>query len=168
MTHRWFSRLVLLAAGIVLVGMGASFAPIWFYAEYGIVLGGDGGDGSDGSDVELTSELRAAGFALLLLGLVVGASALRPRLAATGASIGTVVLLGYAGGRLLSWAVDGAPSSAIAVAGAIELALGIGCAWVLRLERRTATAVTPSLPPSPSSNGRQRHGATPAADRTTP
>lgn len=167
MTHRWFSRLVLLAAGIVLVGigMGASFAPIWFYAEYGIVLGGDGGDVGD---VELTSELRAAGFALLLLGLVVGASALRPRLAVTGASIGTVVLLGYAGGRLLSWAVDGAPSSAIAVAGAIELALGIGCAWVLRLERRTATAVTPSLPPSPSSNGRQRHGATPAADRTTP
>ena len=47
------------------------------------------------------------------------------------ALIGAVVLLAYAGGRLLSWAVDGAPSIALALAGAVELALGAGCLWVL-------------------------------------
>ncbi|MFB6610318.1 DUF4345 domain-containing protein [Agromyces sp. NPDC056379] len=136
MTPRWSARLVLLAAGIVLVGigLGAGFATTWFYAEYGIALDGD---------VQLMSELRAAGFALLLLGSVVGTSAFRPRLTTAGATIGAVVLLGYAGGRLLSWAVDGAPSTSTAVAGAVELVLGIGCASVLLLQRRDASTDAP-------------------------
>ena len=126
-------RIVLVVAGLILiaVGAGAAFAPDAFYLSYGIVL-------DDGPS--LRSELRAAGSALLLVGVTVGAGAFTTRLTTASTLIGAIVLLGYSGGRLLSWAVDGAPSFAFAVAGAVELAVGAVCVWMLvRRLRRSAS-----------------------------
>lgn len=126
-------RAVLVLAGITLiaVGAGAAFLPDAFYGSYGIELGGDAG---------LMSELRSAGMALLLLGMIVGAGAFVSGLTTTATLIGAVVLLAYAGGRLLSWAVDGAPSTAMAAAAVVELVIGAACLWLLVRTTRTARA----------------------------
>lgn len=118
------TRVVLGVTGVTLVAIGASVAlvPQAFYAGYGITL-------ADGAP--LLGELRASGFALLLLGAVVGTGAAVTRLTVTSALVGAVAMLGHAAGRLISWTVDGELADGLVGAGAAELVLGAACVWVL-------------------------------------
>ena len=118
------TRVVLGVTGVTLVAIGASVAlvPQAFYAGYGITL-------ADGAP--LLGELRASGFALLLLGAVVGTGAAVTRLTVTSAVVGAVAMLGHAAGRLISWTVDGHLADGLVGAGAAELVLGAACVWVL-------------------------------------
>lgn len=122
------ARTVLALTGATLAAVGASvgLAPQAFYGGYGITL-------TDGAP--LLGELRASGLALLLLGVLVGAGAVRARLAATAALVGAVTMLGHAAGRVLSWLLDGGLVPGLAGAGAAELVLGAACGWVLAQHR---------------------------------
>ncbi|MBE1878071.1 DUF4345 domain-containing protein [Myceligenerans pegani] len=121
---RHMSRWLLAATGLTLavVGSGVAFVPQPFYAGYGITL-------ADGAP--LLGELRASGLTLLTWGALVGAGAVMSRLAATSALVGSVTMLAHAAGRVLSWASDGGLAPGLAAAGAVELALGVACVWVL-------------------------------------
>lgn len=115
-------RVVLGAAGLVLIAVGAGSAvvPEAFYADYGI----------DVSTTELAGEMRAAGMALLLLGVLVGSGAVWRRVQLPAAVLAAVVLLGYATGRSVSALLDGTPQASVVAAGATELVLGAAAAWV--------------------------------------
>lgn len=118
--------LALTGATLISVGAGVAFAPQAFYGGYGITL-------ADGAP--LLGELRASGFALLLLGAVVGTGAFVARLARTAALVGAVTMLAHAAGRLLSWTADGGLQPGLMGAGAAELVLGAACGWVLTRQR---------------------------------
>jgi len=120
---RTLERVVLGASALVLVVVGAAsaFAPAAFYAGYGIQVVGS---------PALANELRAAGFALLLLGIAVAAGAIRRRWVFPSAVIAALVLVGYAVGRFISAIADGAPDASLAFAGAVELVLGVAAGWV--------------------------------------
>lgn len=120
--------LVLTGATLVAIGAGVALVPQAFYGGYGITL-------ADGAP--LLGELRASGFALLLLGVLVGTGAINARLTATAALVGAVTMLGHATGRLLSWLLDGGLAAGLVGAGAAELVLGAACGWVLVRDRAT-------------------------------
>lgn len=122
MTARILDRVVLGAASLVLVGVGAgaTVVPEVFYTGYGI----------DATTTAVANELRAAGGALLLLGVLVGAGAVWRRATFPAAVVAASVLLGYAIGRGVSLLVDGMPDSSMLVAGTTELVLGTAAAWV--------------------------------------
>ncbi|WP_447003490.1 DUF4345 domain-containing protein [Saccharothrix isguenensis] len=128
-------RAVLSVSGLVLVVIGAAslFAPVAFHAVNGI-------DAAGGPSV--LSELRAAGGGLLAAGSVVLSGAFVPRLTATAAVLGALVHLSYGLSRLLGMAVDGMPAAGLVLATAVELLLGVACARVLHLLRRTKAAGT--------------------------
>lgn len=135
MIGRVVEQVVLVAAGLVLavVGSGSAFAPAAFYAPYGI----------DATDPALLNELRATGVALLLLGIGVVVGAFVRRLTFAVAVVAALVLLGYAIGRALSWAVDGTPPVSVLAAGAVELVLGIAALWVA-VRTRSALRAEPT------------------------
>lgn len=117
-------RLLLLVSGLVAVGVGASLAidPAGFQAAQGIEVG---------SGPSVFSELRAPGGALVAIGLVVLAGALRSSLAFASLTMSAAVYLGYGLTRVLSLAVDGRPSDELVVALGFELVLGGLCALAL-------------------------------------
>lgn len=126
-----FQKLTLGAAGLtaLCVGLAITFAPHSFYASYGVALSGD---------PTLLSELRAPGANLMMLGAVIFAGAVRPRMARLSAALGAAVFLAFAFGRMVSLALDGAPDSGIVAALILEIALGALCGlslWLRRLDR---------------------------------
>ncbi|MFV2103743.1 DUF4345 domain-containing protein [Micromonospora sp. LOL_024] len=123
-------KATLLIAGFALAGIGAAtlLAPESFHSTNGIDLGGDS---------SLLSEARAAGGALLSLGVLIMAGAFVARLTFTSSLSGALVHLSYAFARLLSLVLDGRPATGLILAAAVELLLGLACVAVLR---RTAPA----------------------------
>lgn len=122
MITRILDRVVLGTAALVLVavGAGAALVPEVFYTGYGI----------DATTTAVANELRAAGGALLLLGLLVGVGVMWSRAMFPAAVVAATVLLGYAIGRGISLLVDGMPTASMLVAGTTELVLGAAAAWV--------------------------------------
>jgi hypothetical protein len=122
-------RVLLLFAGAVgaLIGAAILLVPVAFYASgNGIILG---------SDPSLLSEVRAPGGALLACSLLIVAGAFSEPLTFTSTLVGAALYSSYGFARILSVALDGLPTTALLVAGAAEVALGLACAWVLRSQR---------------------------------
>ncbi|GAA0825443.1 DUF4345 domain-containing protein [Streptosporangium amethystogenes subsp. fukuiense] len=130
-------RLILLVSGVVAVGIGAAtlFAPAAFHGANGIELGSDAG---------LLSETRAAGGALLAAGALILLGAFVARLAFTATVVGAATYLAYGLSRLLSIALDGIPASGLVLAAALELIIGLACAFALVRDRRQGGRETPA------------------------
>ena len=115
-----FRPAVLLVAGSIALAIGAAIVadPVGFHATAGVRLGSEAG---------LLNESRAAGGAILAVGLLalVGIFAVALRTAALTAS--AVVYSGYGLARLVSFMVDGVPNPALVWIVALELIMGAAC-----------------------------------------
>lgn len=141
-------RILLIVSGLVAITIGAMLVldPAGFHATNAIDLGGN---------VNLLSEVRAPGGALVASGILmlVGAFATHLTLAAT--TLGATVYLGYGLARVVSLAIDGAPSTNLVTAMAIELLLGaLLVATIARAEGASHDTRTPEpnvedTPPRP-------------------
>ena len=109
------------AVALIVIGGGATFATSAFYGSYGIDATGS---------VELASELRGIGMALLLLGMAIGVAVVRVRWVFPAAVAAAAVMLGFAVGRAGAAVLDGLPATSMVVAGVVELILGLAAAWV--------------------------------------
>ncbi|MFG1498150.1 DUF4345 domain-containing protein [Saccharospirillum sp. HFRX-1] len=123
------------SGGVALVIGGAILlAPVSFYQSYQIVLP---------DSVELRSELRATATLLLLAAMVILAGAL----SAAHRTRALWVAIGFYGafvfGRLISALFDGAPSSALTAAWAVELGLLTLNLMGVMAARRAATTPQP-------------------------
>ncbi len=117
-------KALLLLTGLVGIGIGGAilFEPVAFHATSGITVP---------ADKSLLSELRAAGGALLAVGLVVVLGAFVARLTFTALTFATVLYLSYGASRVTSMILDGLPSSTLLAVTAFELGVGLVCAMVL-------------------------------------
>ena len=113
------------------IGAALLLDPTSFHAANGIQLG---------SDVNLLSEVRAPGGALLGFGLLTGAGAFVRRLTFASTLIGAAIYLGYGLSRLVAMGLDGMPSSALLGVTALELVVGTLCILALRRELTASTA----------------------------
>lgn len=125
MTLSTFQKAVLGLAGVTAFAIGAAIlaAPLAFYASYGIALA---------ADANLLSELRAPGAGLAAFGAIMLAGVWRAEWAATGVVAAMAVYLAFPLGRLVSLALDGAPSSSVLGALIVELALAGLCVVAFR------------------------------------
>ena len=112
---------VLVVAGGIAIGIGlmVGFSPVDFYASSEIVLG---------DNASLLSEVRAPAMVLIVLGLTMLAAVRVQKIRAVALVAGAMVYLSYAGGRLISLAMDGLPHSNLLVAMALEIGIGLLCA----------------------------------------
>jgi len=124
--------LVLLGSGLVAVAIAVAilFAPVTFYAGYGIDVTGD---------TTLANELKAPAGVLLVAGLVMFAGAFRRKLAVASLTTAAVVYLSYGLSRVMSIAIDGVPHSGIVNAAAVELVIGATCLLSLLQVRKLNT-----------------------------
>jgi hypothetical protein len=125
-------RILLVVAGLVAVAVGSAslFAPVAFRRQYQISIG---------DDPNLLSETRSAGGAVLAVGVLLLAGAFVARLAFAAAVAGAVFYLAYAVSRGVSVALDGVPAGGLVLGGAVELALGLACCYVLARGRWLAS-----------------------------
>jgi hypothetical protein len=133
MTLTLAPRAILIISGLVALAIGGAVLvmPAGFYAGYGIIL-------ADGPN--LLSELQGMGGLLLGSGGLIVAGALLPRLSLIAAVTSSVLYLGFAGGRILSMALNGLPSTATMLATAVELALGLAALFVVRRQQAEVAA----------------------------
>ncbi|MBM7773128.1 hypothetical protein JOD54_003332 [Actinokineospora baliensis] len=127
------SRIVLGLAGLVAIAIGAAqlFAPAAFHEANGLPAVHDAG---------ALSEIRAIGAAILAIGVVIAAGAVRPALSRQAALFGTGFYLAFGVGRVVGLAFDGLPSGSLLGAMAAELALGLACSYVLARSREPIAA----------------------------
>lgn len=136
------ARVVLILAGVVASGVGTTILlfPLDFYADV-LPL--------DAAAPSLLSDLRAAGALVLVSGLIALLGAVLARFSVVAAWSSSCLYLSYGAARLLGWLLDGPPARTWMWAGAVELALGLACAWVLstvlRRESTTPRSETFSL-----------------------
>lgn len=118
------SKSLLVVSGLVAVVVGAAIVaiPEAFYAGSGITLP---------EAVDLMSEMRAPGGALLGAGILMLLGVFVQSFTIAGLSIAATVYLGYGATRLLSMTVDGLPSGHLIVATGVELAIGAFCLYAL-------------------------------------
>ena len=126
------ARLVLFGSGLVAVAIAVTilFAPVAFYAGYGIDVTGD---------ATLANELKAPAGALLVAGLVMFAGVFRRELAVASLTTAAVVYLSYGLSRVTSIAIDGMPHSGMVNAAGVELVIGAICLMTLLRVRQINT-----------------------------
>ena len=112
-----FQKIILGLAGFTAFAIGSfiTFAPIAFYASYGIALD---------SDPNLLNELRGPGANLAALGAVAMAGLFIHSLAKTSVVIAMVIFLAFPVGRVIGIIADGMPSESVLAALAIEVVVG--------------------------------------------
>ncbi len=122
-------QVILVISGFVAIGIGGAIlvAPAAFYAGYGIAWT---------VDPNLASEQQGVGGLLLGSGLLIAAGAFVAPLNLTATLLAAVLYLGYAGGRAVSMVLHGVPSTAIVLAGVVELGLGLASLLALGRYRR--------------------------------
>jgi hypothetical protein len=105
-------------------GIGAAilFAPVAFYATYGIELDGN---------FSMLNEIRAPGGAMLASGILIITGASVDKLAFTAVVVSTLLYLSYGLSRVMSIAVDGMPAKGLVQAAALEIITGLACVFVL-------------------------------------
>lgn len=113
-------RIVLILSGLIAAGIGGAILlnPTAFYATNGIDLGGN---------VSLLNEVRAAGGALLAVGILIISGAFVASLTYTSAVVAALFYLSYGVSRILSFAMDGMPSEGLVQAAALEIFIGVVC-----------------------------------------
>jgi len=117
-------KTILFISGLILAGVGGAilFMPAAFHATNDIELGGN---------ISLLSEVRAGGSALLASGILVMSGTFVAKLAFTSAVVSSLVYLSYGLSRILSIAVDGMPAEGLVQAAALEIIIGLACAFAL-------------------------------------
>ena len=117
-------KTILFISGLILVGIGAAtlFAPVAFLGTSGIDLGGQ---------INLLSEIRAAGGALLASGIVIMLGVFVAKLTFTSTVISILVYLSYGIARILSMAIDGMPAQELMAATALEIIIGLAGVFAL-------------------------------------
>lgn len=126
-------------SGVLLLAIGAGvlFTPHAFFATNGIDLG---------TEPTHLSEVRAPGGLLFAGAVVILLGAVRAGLRRRALALSALVYLSYGGARLLSFALDGAPSTSLVAAGALELVLGALCSIALVLSGSTQELHSPAEP----------------------
>lgn len=123
------TRAYLIVGGLIGAALGTMilFAPLAFYASYGLELAGQ---------VDLLNELRSHGLSLLAAGAFIAAGAFLPALRQPATIVATVLYLSYGLSRLIAMAFDGLPNSGLMLAAGVEIAMGLfGLALLLRARR---------------------------------
>ena len=117
-------RIVLILSGLIAAGIGGAILlnPTAFYATNGIDLGGN---------VSLLNEVRAAGGALLAVGILIISGAFVASLTYTSAVVAALFYLSYGASRILSFAMDGMPSEGLMQVAALEIFIGVVCLFAL-------------------------------------
>jgi hypothetical protein len=117
-------KTILIISGLIASGIGAAilFAPVAFYATYGIELGGN---------FSLLNEIRAPGGALLAIGLLIISGAFVDKLAFTAVVVSTLLYLSYGLSRVMSIAIDGMPAEGLVQAAVLEIITGLACVFAL-------------------------------------
>ncbi|MVO15072.1 DUF4345 domain-containing protein [Parasedimentitalea huanghaiensis] len=118
MGEKW----VLAVAGGIALGIGllVGFSPVAFYASSEIELG---------HSASLLSEIRAPAMVLIVFGLAMLAAVGVPKIRAAVLVAAAMLYLSYGIGRLISMAMDGMPHSNLLVAMALEVGVGLLCAF---------------------------------------
>ena len=121
---------LLIISGLVAAAIGAGilFAPVAFYATYGIALGGN---------ASLLNEIRAPGGALLVSGILIISGAFVKKLTFTAVVVSTLLYLSYGLSRVISIAIDGMPVEALVQAAVLEIVIGVACVFALIQYRAT-------------------------------
>ena len=107
--------LIVLALPLVIFGAWRLFDPIGFAGFGGFVLPDDAG---------LLSEVRAAGGAVAVSGVIVLLGAFRPQRSFVSIVLAAVIFVSFGVARLLGIALDGAPPSRIIQGMVTELVFG--------------------------------------------
>jgi hypothetical protein len=130
-----FVKAVLLISGLIGVGVGTAqlFVPVMFEASAGIQLG---------EDISLLSEIRAAGGALLVGGIMMMAGAFVSKLTLISMLLSSLFFLAYGFSRLLAMLVDGIPNPSLVAATAVEMIIGLLALTLLIHFRRKQPALS--------------------------
>lgn len=128
MNRNYFLRGLLIVSGLLAMAIGGAilFNPIGFHASSGVSLP---------VEINLLSEMRAPGGALLASGLIITLGALIRRLEFTAILLSALVYLSYGLSRLFSMYVDGMPAENLVIATALELVIGVACIIYLSLRQ---------------------------------
>lgn len=114
--------LLICAALAVAVGGAILLSPHAFFATNHIALS---------NDPNLMSEVRAPGGLLIAAGLMMLAGAVFQKHLLNALRVAAITFSAYGLARCISWAADGAPSSSLMIALALEIGLGIIAAILL-------------------------------------
>jgi hypothetical protein len=117
-------KALLIVAGLSGIAIGGAllFQPVAFEASAGIHLE---------ENVNLLSEVRAPGGALLAGGVLILLGAFIPTMTYTSVLLATLFFLSYGLSRILSMIVDGIPTTSLVMATVAEVVIGILCIAVL-------------------------------------
>ncbi|ATC24764.1 DUF4345 domain-containing protein [Caulobacter vibrioides] len=115
-----FRPALLLAAGSIALVIGVAILadPVGFHAAGGVRLSAEAG---------LLNEMRAAGGAILAVGLLALIGVFTVALRTVALTACAVVYSGYGLARLFSFLVDGVPNPALVWITALELVMGTAC-----------------------------------------
>lgn len=132
MSRSVFPPAVLFLSGVIAVLIGAAivFDPVGFHATSGIHLGA--------GDAALLNEMRAAGGAILAVGLLALVGLFVGRLQGLALTASAVFYTGYGLARLASLMMDGVPDQMAVWITALELAVGAICFLAAVASGRTA------------------------------
>lgn len=111
-------QVVLIISGIIGISIGGAllFAPVAFEASAGINLG---------EDINLLSEIRANGGALLLGGILILLGTFISKLTHTSLILSSLFYLSYGFSRVLSMIIDGLPHNSLLSATVVEIIIGL-------------------------------------------
>jgi len=112
---------LLIISGLIASTIGAAilFAPVEFYASYGMRL----------NDVNLLNELSASGGALLASGMLITLGAFVDKLAFTATIVSALLYLSYGLSRVVSIAMNGVPIEGLVQAAILEIVIGLACVF---------------------------------------
>lgn len=110
-------KALLVVSGLtgIIIGSGLLFAPVSFEASAGIDLG---------TNINLLSEVRAPGGALLVAGVLILLGAFITKLAYTSILLSCLFYLSYGFSRVFSMIVDGVPNESLVTATLVEIVVG--------------------------------------------
>lgn len=115
---------ILAISGLILLGIGTAtlFAPVAFLGTSNIDLGGQ---------VNLLSEIRAAGGALLGGGILIILGIFISRLTFTSTVISVLIFLSYGIARAIGMVLDGMPDQALTAATVLEFVIAFAGIFAL-------------------------------------
>ena len=124
------TKIFLAFSGLIAIGIGSGllFAPVEFEASAGIILG---------EDINLLSEMRASGGAILATGILIILGVLIPKLAYLSVVLSSLMYLSYGASRIFGMMVDGMPNNSIVAATTAEIIIGlISILVLLKFDKR--------------------------------
>jgi hypothetical protein len=129
-------KALLIVAGVCGIAIGGAllFQPVAFEASAGIHLEGD---------VNMLSEVRAPGGALLAGGVIILSGVFFPAVTYTSVVLATLFFLSYGLSRILSMIIDGVPATSLIMATVAEVIIGIlGIAILIKFRKRNLAPVS--------------------------